>query len=448
IALFYLLGYGVILINQPEFNMQGILIVAGAVGLTLFQYGVLTAFFPGIDRAVLLIANFLCAVGLVVLYRINPDTALKQLIWMAIGMVGMVIALVLVRYGRVWPQLTWLYILASFGLLAITLVFGRSSYGANLSFSIAGFAFQPSEFVKVVLVMGMAAMLYHYRGLPTILLMGVYVGTCLILLLLSKDLGAALLYAGTAICMLYAGTSSKLLTGTALGVVAGGSVAAYYLFSHVRVRVALWKNPWAMYEGQGYQVVQGLIAIASGGLFGLGLTNGMPMSIPVRQSDYIFAVICEEFGWIIGICLVALYLVFIVRGAIIAMGARNSFDAVLAIGCVSMITLQSFINIGGVIKLIPLTGITLPFVSYGGSSMITCFVILGVLEGIAVKNADADALEFEENRYVDDEYEYEEEYVEPYENAYLEEEVSRQRPRDTQTYEAPRRSRRTGRRNP
>ena len=160
------------------------------------------------------------------------------------------------------------------------------------------------------------------------------------------------------------------------------------MFDHVKARVAIWLNPWATYSTSGYQIAQGLMAIASGGLWGLGLTKGLPKSIPAYNTDYIFAVICEEFGIVFGIAVIALYLVFIIRGALIALNARSRYLMLVAFGCTVLITLQSFIIIAGVIKLIPLTGITMPFVSYGGSSMIACMMLLGILEGVSIQNGE------------------------------------------------------------
>ena len=394
-----------------EMDLRILVIAAGAIGLLLFQYGALTAFFPGCDRMVLIIANFLVSVGLVVQTRIDPAIGLKQIVWLGIAMLAMIVTVVLIRRSEFWSRAKWLFILLSVGLLASAVLFGNEQYGATNWVDIFGFTFQPSEFVKILLIFVLSALLTHQRTIGSWLIALGYVGACLLLLLIQKDLGAALLYAGTAVALVYVATGSKLLLGASLGAGAVGSIAAYHLFSHVRVRVALWQNPWAAYEGQGYQVVQGLIAIASGGLFGLGLTRGMPSAIPARHTDYIFAVICQEFGILFGLILIAFYLVFIIRGAIIAMDARSSFDALVAIGCVTMLSLQSFIIIGGVCKLIPLTGITLPFVSYGGSSILSCFILLGILEGIAIKNADADATEFEAyvNQYDQDESDWDDE---------------------------------------
>jgi len=210
---------------------------------------------------------------------------------------------------------------------------------------------------------------------------------------MSNDLGAALLFAGTFLIMFFAGTGRKLLTLAGLGVAGAGAVASYYMFPHVRTRVEIWQNPWMYHRTQGYQVVQGLMAIAAGGAFGAGLGLGYPESVPVNTSDFIFAVICEEFGIIFGIITILMYLVFIIRGMIIAMNAGTRFDALLVFGATCMLSLQSFIIIGGVIKMIPLTGITLPFISAGGSSMVACMALVGIIEGVAVKNGERDERE-------------------------------------------------------
>ena len=397
IAVYDISAFIILALNAESFDFVALAI---GVGLALFlvaQYVVLSAIFRSFDRYALLIANFLTSVGVTMLYRISPEIAFKQLIWFAAGVVSMIIAAALIRWGKRWPRLEWLYILLSLALLATSLMFGRETYGAKNWITLFGFGFQPSELVKILFILTLSCELSRARTGRALLPAALYVIICLVILLLQKDLGAAMLLALCAIAMLYAATGKKLLTAAAIAATCLGAVAAYYLFSHVRVRVGLWQNPWAMYDGRGYQIVQGLIAIASGGLFGLGLTKGMPGALPARHTDYIYAVICEEFGLIFGILIVAIYLVFIIRGAIISMDSRNSFDALTAIGSVSILTLQCFIIIGGVTKMIPLTGITLPFVSYGGSSMISCFILLGILEGLAAKNAAADRLEFTEN---------------------------------------------------
>ncbi|MFR6344786.1 MAG: FtsW/RodA/SpoVE family cell cycle protein [Christensenellales bacterium] len=423
--LFDISAFGVLILNSDAFDPLALIAMAATVLLLIFQYFILSVFFPNCDRTVLVIANFLVSVGLVIQFRISPSVAMKQLVWIVMGMVCMIVTTLAIRRSKIWPNLWRILIVLSGVFLASAVVLGSEKFGASNWINIGIFSFQPSEFVKIMLIFVLAALLGRERNMKTMIIAAGYVGACLLLLLLQEDLGAALLYAGTAMIMLYIATGNKLLLAGSAAGGAAGAVVAYKMFSHVRVRVALWKNPWAMYEKQGYQVVQGLIAIASGGLFGLGLMQSMPKSIPAAHTDYIFAVICAEFGVLFGLALLAFYLIFIIRGAIIAMDCRNSFDAMVAIGCVSMLALQSFIIIGGVTKLIPLTGITLPFVSYGGSSILSCFFILGILEGLAVKNGDADEVEFAEWNEEQDEWEEKngwETEDEAYDDAYDEDE--------------------------
>ena len=212
--------------------------------------------------------------------------------------------------------------------------------------------------------------------------------TCLGLLMLQKDLGTALMYYGTTLMLFYASSGSVLLTG--LGLVGGGGAAVlgYKMFAHVKKRVAIWLNPWSDYDNAGYQIVQGLMALASGGLIGCGLGLGSPKTIPVYHTDFIFAVICEQFGLIFGLCVLAMYVAIIWRGATTAMAARRSFHGLLAMGCTVLIALQTFTIIGGVIKLVPLTGVTMPFVSYGGTSLVSSLCLVGLLQGVGSLNND------------------------------------------------------------
>lgn len=356
------------------------------VALLLIQYLVLTAFFRHLDRYLLIVANILIAIGMIVQYRLNPEIASRQLIWIAVGMGLMILAMVLVRNIEFWKKPVWLYMLGSLGILAATLLLGRTIGGAKNWINIAGFPFQPSEFVKIALVFTLAYWLSTRQTITRLMPLFAFLLLAVGLLLLSKDLGAALLYVSTALIVYFVATGNVLMTGLGLLGASGGAIASYYLFAHVRVRVAIWRNPWASYQTQGYQIAQGLMAIASGGFLGMGLTRGVPKVIPAYHTDYIFAVICEEFGIIIGLCVIAFFLVFMLRGISIAMKCSDRFSALIACGCTTMIALQSLLIIGGVIKMIPLTGVTLPFVSYGGSSMISSLLILGILEAVAIRN--------------------------------------------------------------
>src|SRR5690606_37906435 len=200
-------------------------------------------------------------------------------------------------------------------------------------------------------------------------------------------------------------TSDMLLTTAVAGAGVGGAILSYYLFSHVKVRVEAWKNPWANIEDRGYQIAHALIAIGSGGLVGAGLGLGIPYIIPASKTDLIFAAICEEMGILVGLMIIGFYGMLAVRGAVIAMNAENKLDALLAMGATVSLSLQSFVIIGGVIKLIPLTGVTMPFVSYGGSSMVVSFAMIGIIEGVAIKTYRA--LLDDETGDNDEETEYE-----------------------------------------
>ena len=383
LSAFSLLAFRDLTLDYTAFLFGGIL-----VALLLFQYISLTSIFRHVDRYLLIIANVLVAMGLIVQYRIDPDIAFKQIVWFGIGMLAMVFCILLMRRPNIFRRINWLLMAGGIGILAVLLVIGNEVFGAKNWITIAGQKFQPSEFVKVGTVFVLAHWLTSSRQVRGIWPLLLYIVGTVGLLVMERDLGAAVLIAGTALIVFYVATGNKALTG--LGLMAGGAgaVASYYLFDHVRVRVAIWKNPWATYSGNGYQIAQGLMALASGGLWGMGLTRGSPKLIPAYHTDYIFAVICEEFGIIVGVCIIAFYLVFIVRGALIALNAPDRFTMLVAFGCTVLITLQSFIIIAGVIKLIPLTGITLPFVSYGGSSMIGSMMLLGILEGVAIQGGE------------------------------------------------------------
>ena len=194
--------------------------------------------------------------------------------------------------------------------------------------------------------------------------------------------------------MLTPGTVPCTLFGMALGLIfavlcltigVGAALLGYQKFAHVKKRVAIWLDPWSDYDNAGYQLIQSLMAIASGGVLGVGLGLGSPTTIPVYHTDFIFSVICEQFGMLFGSCVLLMYVAIIWRGTSIAMAARTRFHGLLAMGCTAMLGLQTFIIIGGVIKLIPLTGVTMPFLSYGGSSLLSCMAMIGILHGASAR---------------------------------------------------------------
>ena len=356
----------------------------------ILEYNMLRGIFKYNDRFVLLAAQFLWSMGLAVIYRIDPDLAVKQFAFIIAGSMLMVIMMLIIVRNSDFGRWNWAFMIVSVCLLVGTLVFGRTIGGAKNWIKLGPISIQPSEFVKVMFIIVSAYFLSTERTIRAFLPYLAFTAFCVVILVVSKDLGTALLFALTFLILFYSATGRKLLTLTGVGVLGAGAVGSYFLFSHVRTRVQIWLDPWADYAGSGYQVVQGLLALASGGLLGVGLGCGMPEVIPASSTDYIFAVIGEEFGCIVGVMVIAFYIVFIIRGMLIALDTKSKFDALLVFGSTAMLAAQSFIILGGVIKLIPLTGVTLPFISAGGSSMLSSMLMVGIIEGVAIKNGKRD----------------------------------------------------------
>lgn len=361
----------------------------------ILQYNLFRLIFPDSDRLLLIVVDILAILGFVMLYRFSPDQGMHQIKYFGYGNIGMLFFVLFTRRIRMGKKLGYTIMALACILLLLPIIFGKEIYGAKNWVSIMGFSFQPSEFVKIILVFVFAIWFntgQRFRErLPALLFAGVSV----MLVVLQKDLGAALLYFYIFLFVYYIATSDWIIAALALGTAALGSVISYRLFSHVRVRIEAWKNPWRDIENKGYQIAHSLIAISSGGLIGTGLGLGSPQVVPAFKTDFIFATLCEEFGIITGLCVIGLYAVIVIRGMTIAIRSRESYWSLLALGATVALTMQAFTIIGGVIKMIPLTGVTMPFVSSGGSSMISSLALIGVLEGVAmgvpdVEDDDAD----------------------------------------------------------
>ena len=390
IVLFFIVSAFLLLAFRGEaFDAAALLFGAVVALITLLTYFLLAWLAPHADRLLVLAVCFLCALGTVIQYRISPETALRQLMMLGAGILGMLLMMVLMRRPHIFRILSIPMALISLGILCALLFIGKESGGARNWISVGGILFQPSEFVKVALVFLLADAMTEHTHVRDLIPLFLFVGAVTVLLVLQRDLGAAMLMAGTFLLVFFAATSNIGATFAALLCGGAGAYASYLLFDHVRARIAIWQDPWATYSTSGYQIAQGLMAIASGGLWGLGLGQGSPKMIPAYHTDYIFAVICEEFGILFGIGVIMLYLLIAVRGILIALNAEDRFSMLTAFGATALLAIQTFVIIGGVIKLIPLTGITMPFVSYGGSSMIACLLLIGILEGIASRSGAA-----------------------------------------------------------
>ena len=372
-----------LLLFLKDYAWQAFALALAVPAMIWLGVNLLPRLFPA-DKLLLSLTNFLCALGVLVLYATNPAYAYQQATYYGVGLAAMVVCIYLVRIIRHWKLPVLLMMPVSLGLLVLPLIIGRETNGARNWFYVGSLSVQPSEIVKLSLLLIISYFMSRRKLLPWL----IFAGGCLGLLMLQKDLGTALMYYGVTLMLFYASTGNLLLTGVGLAGGAGAAVLGYKMFAHVKKRVAIWQNPWSDYDNAGYQLVQSLMAIASGGLFGVGLGLGYPRTIPVYHTDFIFAVICEQFGLIFGLCVLLMYVAIIWRGATTAMAARTSFHGLLAMGATLMIGLQTFVIIGGVIKLIPLTGVTMPFVSYGGTSLVSSMCLVGLLQGVASLNED------------------------------------------------------------
>jgi cell division protein FtsW (lipid II flippase) len=378
--------------------LQPGLIYAGALIAT---YAVLVVARCTGDQVLLPIAAVLTALGLALVQRLAPAVAGRQLAWVLLGLALCLATALGLRDLGVLQRYRYLWALAGLGLVAATFFFGVDVGGSGdrLWLGIGPLVFQPSELLKVLLVVFLASYLEERRELlaravyrlgslrlpplPYLGPLAVMWAISLALLVAQRDLGAALLFFGIYLAMLYmaSGKASYVLAGLALFL--AGSWVAWRVFPHVQTRVSVWLNPWAEAAGSGYQTVQGLLAFASGGVFGVGLGYGYPGYIPAVHTDFILAAIGEEMGLAGVLAVLGLYLLLVYRGFHVALRARDPFAQLLAAGLTATLALQTLIIVAGNLKVVPLTGITLPFVSYGGSSLVTNCLIIGLLMRIS-----------------------------------------------------------------
>lgn len=357
---------------------------------------------PHRDPFLLPLAFFLAGWGLVLVYRLAPPFGARQTVWIVAGSLLLVAVLIAPRDMRWLRRYPYLWLLSGLALTALTLVFGVNPSGVGPRLWLGccgprtpggGLYLQPSELLKLLLVVYLAAFLAAKRGaiisqrtlgpfaIPTTFFLPLVLmwGFSLVLLISQRDLGTGSLLFGIFVAMLFlaVGRVEYAVAGAALLLI--GASVAYGLFDVVRVRIDAWWNPWLDAGGDSFQIVQSLIALASGGLFGSGPGLGSPRLIPVVHSDFVFAAAVEEWGLAGGLVILGLALALVLRALRIAAFAGRRFEALLAGGLAAMLGLQTALIVGGVIKALPLTGVTLPFVSYGGSALATSFIALGLL---------------------------------------------------------------------
>lgn len=399
VVVFQVLALALLALRPDNASLQPLILLLAVPGVTLLTANLMGKLWP-VDRAILILALFLCSTGIIALSAIcrSEQTPREQAVFALLGVAAMFLGVVLIRAFSSWKRAyPFLMVLCALALLSpwAPAPFGRWYQGARNWLYVGPVSGQPSEFMKPVLIVILAACFCNRprfeRCLPGI----GFAALCCGILLSERDLGALLLYFLTTVLMYYVASSNGLLCGAGLAMGAGAAVIAYQALPYVQDRVAIWRNPWADPQDAGYQIVRALAAIGSGGLFGSGLGLGMPRNVPLYHSDFIFTSIAEEFGLIFSLGLMAVYVLIILRGLIVAMNARTSFHSLTAFGLVAMLGLQALLIIGGNTKMLPLTGVTLPLVSYGGSSLVSTFFSMGMLLGISSMNAEDEATDIE-----------------------------------------------------
>lgn len=330
----------------------------------------------------------LLTISFLILTRLDMDKAIKQFSFAAVAVVITCFIPILVAKLKVWDKLGVLYGLIGIGGLAFVCVAASTTYGAKLSISIGPVVLQPSEFIKILFIFFSACMLYKSVEFEHIVKVTMIAALHVLILVASRDLGGALIYLITYLVMLYVATRKPIYMILGLSSGALASVVAYHLFAHVRDRVIAWKDPLSVIDDQGYQISQSLFAIGSGGWFGVGLGQGMPDRIPVVKTDFVFSAIAEEFGVLFAICIIFICISCFLMFFNISMQVRDIFYKLIALGIGTLYGTQVFLALGGVTKFIPSTGVTLPLVSYGGSSLLSTIILFAIIQGLYVMRVD------------------------------------------------------------
>ena len=396
-------GYLVVTLANHRFSYQGLSIIVGLIILWTITALALRRYYFRADPVLLPLAVFLASIGLTLILRLRPELFIPQAMWLAVGLIAFIITVGIFRQPEDISKYKYLCGITGIVLLVSTIVFGVD-IGGNKNWIILGpVRFQPAEFAKLLIIIFLAAYLSERRQLLTyatrhygpltlphprfIAPLMVLWALTMAMLIVQRDLGAALLYFGTTVTMAYMASGRWSYVVLALCLFFSGSAVCYLLFSHVQVRIDIWLNPWADPTGHSYQIVQSLFALGSGGVLGSGLTFGYPGMIPEVHTDFIFAAIGEELGLAGAAGVIIAYILIVYRAFRTALASQVPFTMLLAAGLGVLTAFQVFIIIGGVTKFLPLTGITLPLISYGGSSMVASFILLGMLFAISEATA-------------------------------------------------------------
>lgn len=389
VLLFQVLALTIILVIHPEVPPMQRTIFTLAITAGTYFTSILANRITHGDKYIIMIALFLFSIGSIMIYRLEPNLAIKQSIWLIVGVVSYFLVYFILKYIKGWEKWGTGYFFLTLILFIVTIGFGTIQGGAKNWIYIGPVSIQPSEFIKLLVVFLLAYNytnkekidLIEYRGYaigPYLMMASIYI--FIAMLFLQAELGTALIFYGLFIFMQYIFEEDKRQIIANLVLAIFGAVLAYILFDHIKIRVHTWLDPWSDISNTGYQITQSLFAIASGGFFGTGLGLGQPELIPLAFTDFIYSAIVEEMGIFAGIGVIMLFLLLVYRGVKISISQKNQFYSIVALGISITFALQGFIIFAGVMKLIPLTGITIPFITYGGSSVLASFISLAVLQ--------------------------------------------------------------------
>lgn len=365
-------------------NVNIIIFYAAQVAFFVLGNIVLKKMYKNYHEPLMNLMMFMLMIGFAIITRISYTKGIRQF---AICVFSSVITLCIPKVMEKSKKIrnySYLFGIFGIGALALVYVIGNVTSGAKLSIDLKVITVQPSEFVKISFVLFLSGILYRYKGIKGVIISGIFAAVHVLILVISKDLGTALILCVVYLFIVYMATGkTRYLVG---GLIAGSgaSVLAYKLFSHVKVRVEAWMDPWPIIDSKGYQITQSLFAIGTGGLFGSGLFMGIPESIPVVEQDFIISAICEELGSFFSICIILMSMCIFIISIRIAINCRDEFYKLTTAALACTYGFQIFLTVGGAIKLIPSTGVTYPLLSYGGSSLLSTIAIFTILQGVYI----------------------------------------------------------------
>lgn len=380
------LGF-LLLYMANDYQLNVLYVGLGMLGMFILIYSILVLCSMG-DKFLVLLASMLMTVGVLMLCRLDIVMGARQIVWIGLGGIVFFAAYCIYYNIRFWHKMWFLYAVLGIVFFVVTLIFGKTVNGSRNWIDLGIIAFQPSEIIKILYIMFLAC---HYSEswkkpffkISPMLMTGIVTYIYILFLVMQRDWGTILVVFSIFIFMIYVYEKNRWFLIANIGAATVVALLGYKFLYHIQVRVGVWLDPWSDVSDKGYQIAQSLFAIASGGYFGRGLGNGSPEYIPEVHTDFIFSAICEEMGVFGGAAVIILFFLLAYRCFKITLNTQNPYNKAVGLGLTLMFALQTFIIIGGVIKFIPLTGITVPFVSYGGTSIVVSFASLGIMQAIS-----------------------------------------------------------------